>query len=905
TLDGSGTKGRAGGTSDFDPDDYSSTVGGAVVPQAPEADGYIHVASSLYIFAVDPDENPLPKAWVNDPYLLDDGDPEDPDDDTYVILEAYGGTPDYKLPGDDLNDPSDDIWKYSGWSGDLPDGLILNSDGSISGTPAYDNITYPHTYTFTVELTDSGDPTQTARRDFEIEIDCAIHTITATAGEGGVLYLDGDGEGGKIVLAGDIPVIHRQGEVFIISQKNPCYDWEVTVDGVSQSQVNSYTFTNVTGNHTIHAEFTRRTYTIMAEAGEWIGADEFIYSTGSGNGGSIVDAGPVPAVCGFNKPFTITVTLPCYELEGVYLDGQKIALGPAGPASEYVFLQDIGNPNVYTCTLLSVQGPHDLKALFNLILYTIESSATEGGIISPTPDVTVYCGSNQTFDIEANDGYQLMYILMDGQLVDLENLNPNVYEFTEDPENPGAYRFTFLNVMGNHTIHAAFGWVRRYNNDIVNGDDEASAVAADSDGNIHVTGFSLGRTTGPDYFTISYDGEGNALMSSRYDGPAHEGDKATAIVVDSEGNRYVTGSSFRGTPQKHADYDTVKFDSLGNEVWNTRYDARRNGEDKATAVTLDELGNFVYITGRSQDSESKKSDVLHYDYYTIKYDTNRGRVQWEARYDNSIGGHDEAADIAVDASGYVYVTGTSQGDGTGLDFATIKYGPDGKLDPTWGGGIARYHGEQGADMAVALALDSSGDVYVSGSSWNGSSYDIITVKYGSDGNPDTSWGTGGTARFDGGNVNYKATAMAVDVSGNVYVTGYRSSGADESDYVTVKFDANGDLDATRGTGGVASYDSGNGVDKAVALALDSLGNVYITGQSKGIGTDFDFYTIKYGISGNVIWSARYNNDPVDGIDEPAAIAVFEDSSEYVHVYVIGKSQGAETGFDFAIIKYGQ
>ena len=901
---GDGTLDSNGGMSYFDPEDYSSTVAGAVVPQAPESDGFIHVASSLYIFAVDSDENPLPMAWVNDEY-------------TGAQLEAYGGTPDDILPGEDLEDPSDDIWIYSGWNGELPDGLTIDSNGYISGTPELDpgvNVDeyYPHKYTFTAELTDSGDPAQTARRDFEIKIGCKRYTIApfAVEIEDGIetIYAGGSGPGGSIDPYEPVSVVNKESATFDITHDS-CFDLDVILDRGTAWEENlgsldSHTFTNVISNHSIHAVFTRKTYTIKAEVGELIGADEVIYPDGIGAGGNIDPWGDtIPAKCGMDKTFTITVSSSCYYLEGVYFDGTKLELGTT---DEYEFLQVSENPNVYTCTLLNVQGPHELKALFNLIPFTIESSATEGGSISPEPDIPVYCGSNQTFDIIPDDGFQLMYVLVDGQLVDLENLDPDTYEFTQDSENPGAYRFTFLNVVGNHTIHVAFGWVRRYNNDIVNGDDEASAVASDSDGNIHVTGFSLGRTTGPDYFTISYDGVGNVLMSSRYDGPAHEGDKASAIVVDSEGNKYVTGSSFRGTPQKHADYDTVKFDSLGNEVWNTRYDARRNGEDEATAITLDTLGNFVYITGRSQDSESKKSDVLHYDYYTIKYETNRGRVQWGARYDNSIGGHDEAVDIVVDKSGNVYVTGTSQGDGTGLDFATIKYGPDGNLDTAWGtNGIARFDGGSGYDAAVALALDSSGNVYVAGTSRNGNSNEIITVKYSPDGNLDTSWGTDGIARLNGGNVNNKATAMALDLSGNVFVTGYSSSGEDESDYVTAKFDVNGDLDSDWGTAGVASYDSGNGVDKTVALALDSLGNAYVTGKSQGNGTDIDFYTIKYGTSGNVIWSARYNNDPENGIDEPAAIVVFEDSSGYVHVYVIGRSQGTDTGFDFAIIKYGQ
>jgi hypothetical protein len=108
-----------------------------------------------------------------------------------------------------------------------------------------------------------------------------------------------------------------------------------------------------------------------------------------------------------------------------------------------------------------------------------------------------------------------------------------------------------------------------------------------------------------------------------------------------------------------------------------------------------------------------------------------------------------------------------------------------------------------------------------------------------------------------------------------------------------------------GDDGVARYHGGIGADEAVALALDSLENVYVTGRSQGDGTGFDCYTIKYDSSGNVIWSARYNhNDPQNNADEAVAIAVFEEQG-YVNVYVVGRSQGDQTGYDFVTIKYEQ
>jgi len=375
-------------------------------------------------------------------------------------------------------------------------------------------------------------------------------------------------------------------------------------------------------------------------------------------------------------------------------------------------------------------------------------------------------------------------------------------------------------------------WERRYNNVSVNGNDEASDIAVDSAGNVYVTGYSIGRTTGPDYYTISYTSGGVQGLSARYDGPAHEGDYANAIVVDSSGNVYVTGYSYRGMPYKHSDYCTLKYDSTRKLVWNAQYDDRRNGNDVATAVAVDNSG-FVYITGRSEDSLTK-TDVKHYDYYTIKYNASTGRVEWGARYNGSVNGIDEATAIAVDAVGNVYVTGRSLGNGTGLDYITIKYAPTGG-NPLW------------------------------------------------------------AARYNNINGNDEATAIAVDLLGNVYVTGKSQGNGTGLDYVTIKYDTIGIQKW------VVRYNNAlaNGADEAAAIAVDSAGNVYVTGKSWGNTTGFDYFTIKYGSSGDMVWRVRYNHS--GGNDEATAVVV--DAAG--NVYVTGRSQGNGTGLDYATVKYKQ
>ena len=141
---------------------------------------------------------------------------------------------------------------------------------------------------------------------------------------------------------------------------------------------------------------------------------------------------------------------------------------------------------------------------------------------------------------------------------------------------------------------------------------------------------------------------------------------------------------------------------------------------------------------------------------------------WTNRYDGPANGNDRidaAHAIAVDSSGNVFVTGESTGSGSSSDYATIAYSNSGV--PLW---TNRYNGPGNSmDFAEALAVDSSGNVFVTGGSWSGQSFTnsgYATVAYSSAGRP--LW----TNRYDGaGNTFGRARAIAVDRGGNVFVTG--------------------------------------------------------------------------------------------------------------------------------------
>ena len=87
-----------------------------------------------------------------------------------------------------------------------------------------------------------------------------------------------------------------------------------------------------------------------------------------------------------------------------------------------------------------------------------------------------------------------------------------------------------------------------------------------------------------------------------------------------------------------------------------------------------------------------------YDYATTKYNAS-GQEQWVGRYDGPANGIDFATAIAVDGSGDTYVTGSSEGSGTSDDYATIKYDSAGQEQ--W---VARYDGPAN-NLDVAYAID--------------------------------------------------------------------------------------------------------------------------------------------------------------------------------------------------------
>jgi len=416
-------------------------------------------------------------------------------------------------------------------------------------------------------------------------------------------------------------------------------------------------------------------------------------------------------------------------------------------------------------------------------------------------------------------------------------------------------------------VGAGEEWVQRYDGPASDW-DQAFAIAV-CEGGVFVTGVSYAAGPNPNYATVRYELDGGFDWVATYDGPAGSTDCPADIVADDSGNTYVTGKSEGdGT---FLDVATAKYDAEGGEVWVARYDGPAGHWDEGVAIALDDSGN-VYVAGKCSPA------IGYSDYVTIKYGAG-GSERWAVAYDGPVGSTDMACDIAVDGEGYVCVTGESVGDGTSRDITTIRYTPDGTED--W---VTRYNGPGNSlDQAHAMALDDSGNVYVTGTSHSGDA-DIVTIKYDPEGNE--RW----AVLYDGpSSHNDYGVDIAVTASGHALVLGQSYDAASGFDWVTVRYTPDGTQSWSE------RYDGpGGGNDSPSAIAVDGDGKAYATGYvQSGLLT-----TLRYGQSGGLEWMATYDG-PSEFDDMPHDIAV--DASGCV--YVAGESYEDVTGYDFVTLKY--
>jgi uncharacterized delta-60 repeat protein len=399
-------------------------------------------------------------------------------------------------------------------------------------------------------------------------------------------------------------------------------------------------------------------------------------------------------------------------------------------------------------------------------------------------------------------------------------------------------------------------WEARHNFGLPSRNNEVVAMTLDNSGDIIIAGSQANANGDLDYAVLKYSQTGTQRWARTYSSGPQTNDQLRAMTVDSNGNVYLTGTS-----------KTVKYNRDGVLQWIAPYAGRALAADS---------NEFVYVVG-----------FQSHDFATVKLAPNGTNV-WLRTHDRPFGS-DVAEAVALGPAGEVYVGGSVvvayDESGTYVLFALVKYDAAGNLlwvSPDFPAGGLAYGGE----VRGLIALDSS-RVYFGGN-FVGRGGTYVTSQF------DTEVGT---------NIWYYSrlgtedgmTSMVVSASGEVYMTG-RVSGETTLIYRTVALNTNGAQRWLADFGPTGTHHRANGI------ALDALGNVFVTGQAANSyfwpPPIFDFLTIKYDNSGHELWTKRYNG-PANGHDIATSIAVTPDGG----IFVAGTSANTNGGTDIILIKY--
>lgn len=448
-----------------------------------------------------------------------------------------------------------------------------------------------------------------------------------------------------------------------------------------------------------------------------------------------------------------------------------------------------------------------------------------------------------------------------------------------------------------------YEWAKGFGN---TASDEGFDVVVDGSGNVYVTGSFSGTTDFDpgagtanltsaglaDIYIAKYDANGNYLWAKRI-GDLSD-DYGSEIVLDASGNIYITGG-FQNTADFDPGVGTANLTGVGlRDIFFAKYDANGNyiwaksigggNIDSGNSIAVASSGN-VYITGyfaltADFDPGTGTANLVsagNQDIFFAKYDAN-GNYLWAKRIGGSLADWGES--VVVDATS-VYISGV-------FESATADFDPgagtanlsssSGNFDIFFakynGSGIyqwAKDVGDVNDDMCNSIAVDASGNVYITGSFWGTMDFDpgagtanltgtsdIYIAKYNSSGSYVWANSIGGV----GGSGN----SLVLDASANIYVTGTFSNTTDFDpgagtanftsaggwDFFFAKYNTNGNYIWANGTGGTST-------DRGSGIAVDASGFVYITGSLQntadfdpGAGTanltsagNFDIYLAKY------------------------------------------------------------
>ncbi len=346
-------------------------------------------------------------------------------------------------------------------------------------------------------------------------------------------------------------------------------------------------------------------------------------------------------------------------------------------------------------------------------------------------------------------------------------------------------------------------------------------------------------------------------------------DTVNAVAIQPNDKIVVAGTTAVDavTPAGTADFAVARYDAGGT------LDPAFGGGDGYVTIDFggDDSGNGIAIDSNGDIAIAGSSHTAGTDFAVAKLDSS-GALDSSFDGDGLVttdinGGGDAAAAAVFDSNHRIVAVGAGAG-ASNRDFALARYDTDGGLDTSFDGdGVVSTNG---TDRARAVVIDGSGDIVVAGSYFNiqTRNTDFGLARYSSNGSLDLSFGPDGTGKLnvpmrDGG----QAEGLALDSAGHILAGGFASNGSDR-DFALARFESDGTLSTTFGTGGKAFTNMGTN-DSGRGVAVDSAERIVMGGYTN-MGDNADFAAVRYASEG-------YRPD---GLVKRASVAAYSGDDVY-------------------------
>jgi uncharacterized delta-60 repeat protein len=381
------------------------------------------------------------------------------------------------------------------------------------------------------------------------------------------------------------------------------------------------------------------------------------------------------------------------------------------------------------------------------------------------------------------DGVNTLALQADGKIIAAGSRKLNFYD---------DYDFALARYKTNGSLDSTFGTGGKVTTDFGGGHDGASAVVVQSDGRIIAAGsasvagisqFALTRYTADGALDASF-GKGGKVMTAF----GTLGDGASDAKLQPDGKIVVSGYTTTGNGPSDFALARYNVDGTLDRTFGTRGKVTTDftGRDGASAVALQPDGKIVLV-GQATNSDT---DIIRH-------------------------------------------------------VALARYHVDGTLDASFGTGgkVITGFGTSADDWASDVAIQIDGRIVIAGGTADPSNFSL--ARYNSDGTLDASFGTGGKVITDFGTIAEGSLGLALQLDGRIVTAGYAYIDGRTTDFAVVRYNVDGTLDTSFGSGGKVTTDFGGNYDIAGAVAIQPDGKIVAAGYAYLSGSKADFALARY------------------------------------------------------------